>query len=195
MSTGLFGSLDPRWRRLQGHEVHCASCGQKHAGIFDLACAMPEHWNGSEDYVPNAEALSSRHFLSEDFCIRDGSDFFVRCVLDIPLIGTDGASFGYGVWSTLSEKNFRLYTESFDSGNQGDLGPWFGWFSNRLKGYPDTLNLKCQVRPRSNRRRPLIELEATDHPLVAEQREGIGVDRLLAIYALHGHDLRPAILD
>ncbi len=21
---------------------------------------------------------------------------------------------------------------------QGDLGPWFGWFSNRLKGYEDT---------------------------------------------------------
>ena len=68
-----------------------------------------------------------------------------------------------------------------------DLGPRFGWFSNRLKGYPDTLNLKCQVHPRAGRQRPWIELEATDHPLALEQRNGITFDRLLEILALHGH--------
>ena len=73
------------------------------------------------------------------------------------------------------------------------MGPWFGWFSNRLKGYPETLNLKCQVRPRSGRQRPLIELEPTDHPLAVEQRDGITLDRIFEIFALNGHDLRPTL--
>jgi hypothetical protein len=118
-------------------------------------------------------------------------------VLDLPLKGTEGSSFGFGVWSTLSEKNYKLYCESFDSGQQGDLGPWFGWFSNRLKGYPDTLNLKCQVHPRPGRRRPWIEITQEDHLLAVEQREGISIDRLAEIMALHGHalDIDPEGID
>ena len=61
---------------------------------------------------------------------------------------------------------------------------------DRLKSYPDTLNMKCQVHPREGRQRPTIELEPTDHPLAIEQRDGITFDRLLTIYALNGHDLR-----
>jgi hypothetical protein len=128
-------------------------------------------------------------------CILEGEHFFVRCVLDIPLIGSGGRSFGYGVWSTPSRKNFLLYQETFDSGEQGDLGPWFGWFSNRLEGYPDSLNLKCQVHPRAGRQRPWVELEATDHPLALEQRNGISFDRLVEILELHGHGLDRALLN
>ncbi len=145
--------------------------------------------------MANSMVRSSGHFLSADFCVLHGEHFFVRCVLAIPILGTGGQSFGYGVWSTLSEKNFRSYAETFDSGNQGELGPWFGWFSNRLPGYPDTLNLKCQVHPRTGPARPWLELEPTEHPLAREQRDGIGLDRLLEIYALNGHDLARAIAD
>lgn len=38
-------------------------------------------------------------------------------MLTLPLIGTS-ETFAYGVWSTLSEKNFWAYVESFDSGEQ-----------------------------------------------------------------------------
>jgi hypothetical protein len=41
----------------------------------------------------------------------------------------------------------------------------------------------------------LIELEPTDHPLAVEQRDGITFDRVLEIYALHGHDLRTVLSD
>ncbi|MGA7323307.1 MAG: hypothetical protein WBX25_02200 [Rhodomicrobium sp.] len=66
----------------------------------------------------------------------------------------------------MSEKNFKLCLDTFDSGEQGNLGPWFGWFSNRLEGYADTLKL---------------------------QRQGITFDRLLDIYSLHGHNIRQAL--
>lgn len=53
--------------------------------------------------------------------------------------------------------------------------------------YPDTRNLKCQVHLVSGRQRPWIELEATDHPLSVEMRNGITFERLVAIYSRHGH--------
>lgn len=102
-------------------------------------------------------------------------------MLRLPLIGAPEECLGFGVWSTLSEKNFGRYIETFDSGEQEDLGPWFGWLSNRLKGYPDTLNLKCQVHPQSGRQRPWLELEPTDH-----------YERFINIYAAYGHSVGPA---
>jgi hypothetical protein len=186
---------DPRWRRLKDQTWICPRCGIAHGGLFDLVCGKPEPWTGSEEKLPNSEALSSRHVLTEDFCILNGEHYFVRCVLNLPVIGSGGESFGFGVWSSLSEKNFRIYADTFDSGRQGRLGPWFGWFSNRLPGYPDTANLKCQVHPRSDRQRPWIELEPTDHPLAIEQRNGITLDRILEIYALSGHDLAHALTE
>ena len=101
--------------------------------------------------------------------------------------------FGYGVWSSLSRDSFERYAETFDSGEQAGLGPWFGWFSNSLKGYPDTFGLKCQVHPRDDRQRPCIEVEPSDHPLSIDQREGITFDRLLDLYAANGHDIRPSL--
>lgn len=123
----------------------------------------------------------------------EGQHYFVRCQLKIPLIGAEeGECFAFGVWSTLAEKNFRIYVDTFDGDRQAELGPWFGWFANRLAAYPDTINLKCRVHPQNDRQRPWIELEPTsEHPLATESRQGISYDRLLEIYAAHGHAPAP----
>lgn len=163
---------DPRWIRFHDRNWLCPCCGMRHAGLFDLASGKPEVWPGSEEKSPNSEARTSDNVLTEDFCVLAGEYFFVRCVLQLPVLGASDVYFGFGVWATLSKKNFNIYLDTFDSGHQGGLGPWFGWFSNRLKGYPDTLNLKCDVTPREGRNRPYIKLEATSHPLAIEQREG-----------------------
>jgi hypothetical protein len=184
--------MDPRWQKLQSMTFRCSTCDEVHEGLFDIACSGPEQWGGGDEQAANGAAADATHILSEDFCIIEGRDFFVRAVLPIPIIGTD-QTMAYGVWSTLSKKNFDHYMETFDDGEQGELGPWFGWLSNRLNGYPDTLNLKCQVHPENDRQRPWLELESTDHPLAIEQRDGITIDRLLEIYALNGHDFRAAL--
>lgn len=189
---------DPRWQKLHDREWICPCCGETHAGLFDIACDNPDFWRDAKEMSPNAEVLRSRHeltdVLTEDFCILNGEHFFVRCVLRLPIIGAAEDWFAYGAWCTLSRKNFDIYLDAFDAGASEGLGPWFGWFSNRLPGYPDTLNLKCQIHPQPNRQRPHIELEPTDHPLAVEQRHGITLDRLLEIYALAGHDLRSALM-
>jgi hypothetical protein len=186
-------SDDPRWRRLHERAWTCAGCRNSHTGLFDLASDRPYHWGGGAPR-PNEELAGATSILTEDFCIQDG-DYFVRCVLQLPIVGGDGAYFGFGVWSTLSKANFERYVESFDDGAQGSLGPWFGWFCSRLKGYPDTVHLECSVHPQNERRRPLIELGPAEHPLAAEQRQGITFDRVLELYALNGHDLRSALTD
>ena len=60
-------------------------------------------------------------------------------------------------------------------------GPCFGWFSDKLSGYPETLGLKTMGHLQSYPDRPLIELEPTDHPLAVEQRDGVPLDRLVGM--------------
>ncbi len=178
---------DPRWHGVFTRDWRCASCASAHRGLFDLASRNPEQWPDDTAYRPNGAAADASHILTEDFCILNGEHYFVRCILELPLIGAAGERFAYGIWSTLSKPNFERYMATFDDGEQGELGPWFGWFSNRLKGYPDTLNIKCNVHPQNARQRPVITLQDADHPLAMESRDGITFDRLREIFALHGH--------
>ena len=168
-------------RDLSALSFRCAICGQTHSGIFDLAC------DGPDAYLNSSEEEQEREFdKSDDLCIWDSEHFFVRCVLPIPVRGLD-RYFGYGVWSSLSKEKFELYREHWDHPASDGVGPWFGWFSNRLKAYPETLNLKCRVHPQDGGQRPLLELQPGDHPLTLDQRQGITVERLLENYAANGH--------
>jgi hypothetical protein len=186
---------DPRWRRLWDRPWTCADCGVTHHGLIDLVSRQPVYWSGTDDIALNGALDLSGNFLSEDFCVLEGQHFFVRATLQLPIQGSGGRQFGFGVWTTLSRQNFERYVENFDGGEQSELGPWFGWFSNRLEGYPDTINLKCQVHPRSGRMRPRLELEPTDHPLAVEQHTGITFDRVLELYAINGHNIRASLGD
>jgi hypothetical protein len=184
---------DPRWQRLHDREWVCPCCGESHMGLFDIALDRPGACSSDQPVQPNADLGISDNILTEDFCVVDGEHFFVRGVLELPVVGAPGTCFGWGVWSSLSKANFDLYVETFNDGEQGALGPWFGWFSNSLPGYPETFSLKCQVFPQDDKQRPLVELEATDHPLSLEQQNGITFDRILELYALTGHDMRDAL--
>ena len=187
--------LDPRWRRLQQGSWTCRACGEVHQGLPDLACEAPDFWPESEEKAPNSVALSSTHFLSDDFCVLRGQHFFLRCVLEFPILGTRGQRFGFGVWASVWEETYRRYLETFDSGEHRQVRPWFGRLSNRLKGYPETLNMKCKVLPRDGGKRPSIEFDSAEHPLAREQREGITLDRVLELHTLNGHDLGRGIAD
>lgn len=164
----------------------CAQCGIEHRGLFDLAAFAPDQWEGKEEYEPNSALRLEGDFLSEDFCVLRGEHFFVRCVFDIPVRGL-AEKFGYGVWSTLSRANFERYVDAFDTGACSDMGPWSGWFSNRLSTFQDSLNQACWVHPQLDRQRPVISLDDPDHELARAQQDGVMPERLLELYAAHGH--------
>jgi hypothetical protein len=168
-------------RDLSSLSFVCATCQQTHSGIFDLGCDGPQVYLAS-----STEEKEQAFQKSDDLCTWNSEHFFVRCILPIPVHGVD-EYFAYGVWSSLSKENFELYREHWDHPASDGLGPWFGWFSNHLKAYPETASLKCRVHPQDGGQRPLLELEPCDHPLAMEQRQGITVERLLEIYAANGH--------
>jgi hypothetical protein len=160
----------------------CATCGQEHEGLPDLSFASPFYFGT----VPEAER-ARRTVLSSDTCVIDDSDFFVRVCLPIPIRGTS-AEFVWGVWVSLSEANFGRYLEMYGVDPPEGEGPYFGWFSNTLPGYPETLTLKTDVHLQKAGKRPRIVLEPTDHPLAVHQREGIPLLDLLDLLGDRLHE-------
>jgi hypothetical protein len=173
-------------RRLHEAPWRCATCDLEHHGLFDLGSAAPDPWPHQRS--PSGPPFDPNNFLSDDFCVIEARDFFIRGVLPIEVAGTD-ETFSFGVWSSLSEKNFRRYVSTFnDDPPLQEEAPWFGWFCNELKGFPSTHGLACDVWLRGGRQRPVLRLRESDHPLAVAQRDGISLRRLLDIYALNGHE-------
>jgi hypothetical protein len=131
--------------------------------------------------------------LTTDFCCLEGESFFVRGLLELPIVDAPGRSFGIGLWSSLSRASFDAYLDTFNDDQGGQAGPWFGWISNQIPGFPDMKGLSCQVQPQNQRLRPKLLLEPTEHPLAVAQREGVTLDCVFDILAANGHDIRAAL--
>ncbi len=151
----------------------CAHCGELHDGpLFSYGADAPAYWYG----LPEAER-DARAELSDDLCVIDEEFFFIRARLLIPVHGGPH-DFEWGVWVSLSEQNFRHAIERWNEPGREREAPSFGWLSTELPLYPSTLNLKSLVHTQPVGERPLVELEATDHPLAVEQREWITLQRV-----------------
>jgi len=154
----------------------CSACKEWHSGLpLDWGVAAPIYW----EQIPAAER-SIHGRLTEDFCSIDDRDFFVRGLIEIPIIGSD-KRFMWGVWVSLSRQNYRRTIELWNSPKRLQEPPYFGWLSNDIPNYPSTLNLKTNISARDLKLRPFIELEPTDHPLAVEQRNGITLARIVEI--------------
>jgi hypothetical protein len=159
----------------------CSCCGQVHDGLADLVFAAPFYY-----YTVPPDQRERRCVLTSDLCSIDDTDFFIRGCLDIPIIGRD-EHFSWGAWCSVSRANFETYRATFMDPRQTDIGPFLGWLSVRLPGYPDTLTLKVMAHVRDERMRPSFELEQSEHPLSAEHRLGMTMERLQHIYEAHLH--------
>ena len=142
----------------------CTTCGEEHDDLPDIGADKPDQLLG----VPE-KPFSERFYLTADICVCD-DDRFIRGVLLIPVHGR-AEPFGFGVWVSQSRQNFETYVENFDT---PEIGPFFGWLCTNIGYYPErSLGLKSMAHFRGNGQRPTVELEATDHPLSVDQREGI----------------------
>ncbi|MGW2050268.1 DUF2199 domain-containing protein [Streptomyces sp. NPDC001858] len=141
---------------------------------MNYSTAAPYAWDESFASAPDC-------LLSSDQCVIKAQHYFVKGLIEIPVIGSD-AVFSWGVWVSLSRDNFARSAELWDSPEREAEEPYFGWLSTELALYtPSTVNLKTHVHTRPVGERPLIELEPTDHPLAVEQRTGITPDRIRKI--------------
>jgi len=149
----------------------CTSCEEWHHGpILDVTHDAPHYWR--EEYPRKTPPGSSQKtFLNEDYCQID-DDYFVRGIIQLPIVGTD-QHFCWGVWGSLSSANFDAVIEKGESSEGAKLPRMFSWLSTRIAEYPDTLNLKMFARIQKPGARPFFELEPADHPLAHEFHEGI----------------------
>ena len=97
------------------------------------------HWDGGK---------SENDELTDDLCVwtDDGGDpaFFIRGLITLPVLDADD-DFRYGVWSSLSAASFERVVELSDDPARIEEDPYFGWLSNSLPGYPETVNLPLSV--------------------------------------------------
>ena len=166
----------------------CECCGTELGDAPSVwAFSAPDYWGAPE--------VGGESFLEDELCCIDAPEleechFFIRGLVEIPIRGLrDGRAdehLTYNVWVSLSPKNFERAVQLWDDPARTDEAPYFGWLSNNIPGYPETLQLKTRVHTREPGRRPYVELEPTDHPLAVEQRAGIDAHRLAEVAKVCG---------
>lgn len=146
----------------------CHHCGQVHDGLPDIGADKP----ALAQEIPQEER-KGRVELTDDTCVIDGEDFFIRGILIIPVEG-DENGLGFGVWVSQSKESYQTYIDNPDS---SDIGPYFGWLATEITLYAPTIGLKTMAHFQGEGQRPLIDLEPTDHPLSIDYQNGISLTR------------------
>lgn len=164
----------------------CECCGTELGDVPSVwAFTAPDYWAALD--------AGGESFLEDELCCIDASEpdgapelhFFIRGLIEIPVRGSD-ERLTYNIWVSLSPANFERAVRRWDDPARAEEQPYFGWLSNNIPGYPDTLQLKTRVHTRQPGRRPIVELEPTDHPLAVEQRDGIEAHRLAEVAKVCG---------
>jgi len=161
----------------------CPRCRQFHQGLpVSYAADFPD------SYVALKEAeRETRAQISSDQCIIDDEWFFIRGLVEIPILGFQ-EPFLWGVWATVKKEPFEEISNHWETAGREDLiGPYKGRLDNSLSEYPRTLNLKCTIHIRPVGERPAFCIDEPDHLLAKEQREGISLNRIqeIASHLMH----------
>jgi hypothetical protein len=164
----------------------CKTCAKFHSGLpASYAADSPDSYAWLKE--PERER---RARLSSDQCIIDDEAYFLRGLIEIPIIGFQD-KFLWGVWARIWKKDFDEIGEHWEiAGRENLIGPYKGRLNNRLSEYPDTLNLKCTIRIEPVGSRPLLYINEPDHPLAQEQRQGISLERIqeIASHLMHQNE-------
>ena len=162
---------------------NCTTCGQFHDDLpMCLGASAPELYAR----IPEQER-STRVALTSDQCVIDEKHFFVLGRILIPVIGSS-EPFVWLCWVSLSESNFLRACELWHTEGRESEAPYFAWVQSDFPYEPTTLSLKANLITMPLGERPIVELQACEHPLYIEQLNGITFERVQQIVeaALHG---------
>ncbi len=145
-------------------------CGQVHDGFPALGYDAPHSY-----HILSEEEKAAIAELSSDFCVirhPEQTDRFIRAVLNKKIIDHP-EMLQYGVWVSLSEKSFKDYKENFHSTEH--VTTYFGYLSNQLPGYENTLSVKTNVETAAGNNRPEVFLhdDQMENAFVRDYVEGI----------------------
>jgi hypothetical protein len=188
---------DPRWQAFNGAGFAC-SCGERHVGLFPIHMHTPIGWQGSKDYANDDDLRMDGDFLSASFCVWEGKYFAMRMRLPLQIRGAAPEAFMYTVWASLNRADFEGYVAARRSGKLNNKAKAQARLVNRIGGFHPTTNLMGIAFQQEDGGPPLLLVVGqqpdndVNHRLIHEQRDGIGVDRMLELFAEYGHDMRPA---
>lgn len=150
----------------------CSVCGKEHTDWPAITWSSPYQYNVLTD--KDKECLCK---IDSDFCVishPDQTDRFIRCTLHQQVLDHD-EEIDYGVWVSLSEKNFNDYVEHYN--DREYEGQYFGWLCNNVPPYEKTLSIPTTVRTRANGQRPfVVPHQDHDHPFVHDFYNGISLE-------------------
>ena len=163
--------------------------------MFPIHLEVPIGWPGPRQYARDEDLRLDGDFLSWSYCVRDGKYFAIRCRLPIQIAGGQPAAFMYTAWASFDRPDFEGYLETMKAGKLNNTSRTRARLVNRLSGFADTSNLMGTAFQQDDGGPPLLIIQGvqaglTEHPLVREQRVGIGVDRVLDLFAAYSHDMR-----
>lgn len=146
----------------------CECCGEEKEDWPALAYQAPLFYlNLPEEEMENAD-------LSSDFCVVETPEYkhrFIRTVM-VQEVKDSCQDLEYGIWVSLSEKNFNEYVENYD--NEEFEAGYFGWLSNFLPDYHFEENIPMNVVVNNKVGRPFIyPHDNFEHPFVHDFYNGI----------------------
>ncbi|MGL4279218.1 MAG: DUF2199 domain-containing protein [Albidovulum sp.] len=191
----MSGRNDRRWQRFMATDYRCKCCGQSFGGVLDIGYDHPDQWShGNRQQSGQSMLTVGEDRLTSDLCTI-GEDRFIRCILPIPIVGTD-ETFRFGAWASLKRENFDLYVRAWQEDNYSGLDGFFGWLCNRLPGVGMTDEMvSCDVVNLDGDTRPEIYVHDAAHRLAGYQKGGMTFDQLLDIFDEAGMDFRSHLGD
>lgn len=151
------------------NEYKCHECGEMHKDRPAIGCLYPD------PYINHAPGRIDAK-VNDDLCViiyEDQIDRFVRCVMEIEIQDTH-EKLPYGVWVSLSEKNFMEYADK--NMDEDYHAHYSGFFSNTLPEYPDnnTLTIPMMMVVNGGGQRPIVYPHPDyPHQLVKDYYDGI----------------------
>ncbi len=151
----------------------CNICGKFHDNLpMDISYKNPA------DYFkvsPNERAKRIQN--TEDVCVIDNNEFYIRGVLPLPVIDSND-EFRWGVWARIEEQDFMIYLKYWDGNIPENLPALSGRLSGEIKDYPESDMLPVEIYLQSKNQRPIFKVLSAKTPLGIDQEKGITLEKV-----------------
>jgi hypothetical protein len=150
----------------------CSSCGKIHADLpLSFAADFPDRYANL-----SKEDRDARATIGSDQCIIDHEEFYIRGCLEIPVSECE-EPFMWGLWARVKEEVYDEISANWQAaGRENTTGPYKGRLANALSIYPDTLNLRVEIKINPVGVRPTFWVEDASE-IGKEQQIGISREK------------------
>lgn len=170
----IFDRLKKKFNKeSQTNSYECGVCGKFHAGLpMDMAYKNPANFFK----IPPNER-SARINSTDDICVIDNKEFYIRGILPIPVIDSND-EFRWGVWARVEEDDFKNYLQYWDGHIPKNAPSLNGYLSGGIKDYPDSDMVEVQIHLQPDDQRPIFRALSSEHQLGFDQQNGVTMEKV-----------------